>query len=190
MDLQVRLSYFGIENYRSIAKAQFRDLSNVTMLIGPNNEGKSNVLEALNSCLKLLAEGYVFPSSTNETVRIRYGHPKSYEWESDYPISRQAKNPDGHSIFELHFTLTNDEQNEFLKQTGSRLNDVLPIQLKFGPSRFASFKVLKQGKGGTTLSRKAGADQSVCVGESGLRVHTRNSHRCHVDGCGERDRNT
>ena len=89
-------------------------------------------------------------------MRIRFD-PEFYEWESDYPVSRQAQYPEGHSIFELHFVLSDDEQAAFHESTGSKLNDVLPIQLKFGPSRYATFKILKQGRGGKTLSRKATA---------------------------------
>jgi predicted ATP-dependent endonuclease of OLD family len=54
----------------------------------------------------------------------------------------------------LHFSLTDEEQSSFFEMTGSRLNDILPIQLQFGSSPYASFKVLKQGIGGTALSKK------------------------------------
>jgi predicted ATP-dependent endonuclease of OLD family len=51
----MKLTFFSIENYRSIAKAQFKKLSNVAILVGPNNEGKSNVLQALRTCLFLVS---------------------------------------------------------------------------------------------------------------------------------------
>lgn len=148
----MKLTYFSIENYRSISKAAFRDLSNVTILVGPNNEGKSNVLQALHTCLTLLSNEQFLVQRT-ENVRIRYERG-SYDWESDYPINKQAKNPEGHSAFELHFSLTDEEQRAFFDFTASRLNDVLPIKLQFGPSPYASFKVLKQGIGGSALSKK------------------------------------
>jgi predicted ATP-dependent endonuclease of OLD family len=149
---QMKLTYFSIEDYRSIGNAQFQDLMNVIILVGPNNEGKSNILRALNTCLTLLRGDHV--SGSGETVRLRYG-PDSFDWESDYPVQKQVKHPEGETVFELHFQLSQDEQSAFQQQTRSRLNDVLPIQLRLGPSPFASFKVLKQGRGGSALSKKA-----------------------------------
>lgn len=156
----MKLTYFSIENYRSITKAAFRELSNVTILVGPNNEGKSNVLQALHTCLTLLGDDpFLIRRDSKDgapapNVRLRYDR-NSYDWESDYPINKQAKTPEGHSAFELHFLLTDDEQKAFFEVTGSKLNDVLPIQLLFGPSPYASFRVLKQGIGGSALSKKA-----------------------------------
>jgi hypothetical protein len=37
-----------IENYRSIIQAKSFDIRSFTVLIGPNNEGKSNILRAVN----------------------------------------------------------------------------------------------------------------------------------------------
>ncbi|MGJ4949010.1 AAA family ATPase [Bradyrhizobium sp. HKCCYLS20291] len=50
----MRLTYFAIENFRSISCATFNDSANVTSLVGPNNEGKSNILECWKICLELL----------------------------------------------------------------------------------------------------------------------------------------
>ena len=51
---QMKLTYFSIRDYRSIAKAELENLQSAAILIGPNNEGKSNVLLGLNACLSLL----------------------------------------------------------------------------------------------------------------------------------------
>ena len=155
----MKLTYFSIQDFRSIAKAKFEELATVAILIGPNNEGKSNVLRALHSCLTLLADEDMSlrPSTTlggSKVIRVRYDRD-TYDWAADFPVGKQAKSPDGDSVFELHFELTEDEQATFLGQTNSKLNGVLPIQLSFGPSPYASFKVLKQGRGGSALSRKA-----------------------------------
>lgn len=153
----MKLTYFKVENYRSIAKAEFKKLSNVAILVGPNNEGKSNILQALHTCLTLLNEGRFLVrrmlAGSGSSVLTRYDR-RSYDWESDYPVDKQSKNPEGHSIFELNFSLTDEEQKSFFDATRSRLNDVLPIQLQFGSSPYASFRVLKQGIGGSALSKK------------------------------------
>jgi putative ATP-dependent endonuclease of the OLD family len=154
----MKLTFFSIENYRSISKATFSNISNVAILVGPNNEGKSNILQALHTCLRLLNSEQLLvhrirTEGEKETIRLRYERG-SYDWESDYPINKQSKNPED-SSFELHFSLTDDEQKVFFEVTASRLNDILPINLQFGASPYASFKVLKQGRGGSALSKKA-----------------------------------
>lgn len=147
----MKLTYFSIRDYRSITNATLRSLQNSTILIGPNNEGKSNVLQGLNACLTLLRAER--PTKSGDKVQLRYDR-SSFDWGTDYPVRKQITNKTGESIFELHFQLTEQEQKTFYEETGSNLNGVLPIQLSFGPNSYASFKVLKQGRGGITLSEK------------------------------------
>lgn len=146
----MKLTFFSIKNYRSIIDAEL-DLQTATILIGPNNEGKSNVLHGLNTCLNLLSTESILRFSSG--LKIRFDR-NLYEWSVDYPVSRQTKHTNGESIFQLHFQLSPTEKLDFQRVTKSKLNGVLPIELRFGPSLYASFKVLKQGKGGTALSSK------------------------------------
>jgi AAA15 family ATPase/GTPase len=43
----MRLGLFSVKNFRSITSAEKLPLGDFTVLVGPNNEGKSNILEAL-----------------------------------------------------------------------------------------------------------------------------------------------
>ena len=147
----MKLTYFSIQDYRSITKAELEGLQSSTILIGPNNEGKSNVLQGLNACLTLLRTES--PMQVGGKLKLRYGR-ESFDWATDYPVRKQLSNKMGESVFELHFQLSDAEQGAFHDATGSKLNNVLPIQIGFGPSQFATFKVLKQGRGGAALSRK------------------------------------
>jgi len=147
----MKLTYFSIRDYRSIAKAELDNLQTSTILIGPNNEGKSNVLQGLNACLTLLRTER--PIRTGDNLQLRYDKD-SFDWSIDFPIGKQLANRAGESVFELHFQLSAAEQVSFHEATRSKLNDVLPIQIGFGPNSFASFKVLKQGRGGVALTKK------------------------------------
>jgi AAA15 family ATPase/GTPase len=78
----MKLTHFSIRNFRSIGKAEFANLGAVAVLIGPNNEGKSNVLRALHSCLTLLAEEDLVSRPTlaqdgSQVVRVRYDRTRS-----------------------------------------------------------------------------------------------------------------
>lgn len=50
----MQLVAFSVTNYRSITKASKLPFRQKTVLIGPNNEGKSNILRALVTALEFL----------------------------------------------------------------------------------------------------------------------------------------
>jgi hypothetical protein len=147
----MKLTYFSIRDYRSIAKAKLENLQSAAVLIGPNNEGKSNVLLGLNACLNLLRT----PDLRRVDGKIQLVYDReSFDWATDFPISKQLKSKGGESVFQLHFQLSESEKIAFQAATGSKLNSVLPIELSFGAGRFATFRVLKQGRGGVALTKK------------------------------------
>lgn len=150
----MKLAYFSILNYRSIAKAELDGLQSAAVLIGPNNEGKSNVLQGLNACLSVLIRSGSLRTRLDGKVQLVYDR-RSFDWAADFPVSRQLKGAGGESVFQLHFQLSDAEKAAFQAATGSGINSVLPIELRFGAERTATFKVLKQGKGGATLTKKS-----------------------------------
>ena len=50
----MQLVNFSVTNYRSITKAHKINLQNITVLVGRNNEGKSNILMALNVAMETM----------------------------------------------------------------------------------------------------------------------------------------
>jgi len=80
----MQLINFSITNYRSIIKASKLPVSNLTVLIGQNNEGKSNIANALASAILALSN----PSRLRIPHRQRaIDYPESYDWQRDFPIS-------------------------------------------------------------------------------------------------------
>ena len=147
----MKLQYFSIKNYRSIASADVDKLGDSVIFIGPNNEGKSNILQAINTCLTTLTSDR--PIFLKDQVKIRYDK-RHYDWQRDYPIARQEKYVTGESIFQIHFQLSLLERKLFKEITRSSLSDLLPIELRFSQNGFASFKVIKRGPGGPALTKK------------------------------------
>src|SRR5437763_2248990 len=98
----MRLVSFSVQNYRSITTAHKIKVGRSTVILGPNNEGKSNVIRGLITAMRILKSGtrsfasrypveqarraregrYVFRASTYDI----------YEWENDYPVSLQDAN--------------------------------------------------------------------------------------------------
>lgn len=149
----MELVSFSVSNYRSITSAYKLPIRRPTVLIGPNNEGKSNILRAMVASLQFLTTlGGVRLRNDRITSTIR---PRDiYDWSRDFPVSLQSKSPDGETVFDLEFRLSESEVENFQEEIKSSLNGTLPIQLRFsaGETRLV---VLKQGKGGTTLTSKA-----------------------------------
>jgi putative ATP-dependent endonuclease of OLD family len=148
----MELVAFSVMNYRSITKAYRLPIRQSTILIGPNNEGKSNILRALVTSLEFLSR---IGGVRIERGRLRFAERYSefYDWQKDFPISLQSKAPQGETIFNLDFELTDDEIAEFETNVKSKLNGTLPIQLSIGQIR-GNFKVPKKGPGGSALSKK------------------------------------
>lgn len=144
---------FSVSNYRSITSASRLPISNYTILIGPNNEGKSNLLNALHTGMSLIAVNARTPAQPGLLPRrITHGF---YEWDQDFPIGLQETKPRGQSIFRLEFQLNGDEIDEFRREVQSNLNGTLPIELRIGPDHNPTFKVLKKGPGGAALTKKS-----------------------------------
>ena len=84
----MKLTYFSIQDYRSIAKAELENLRAAAILIGPNNEGKSNVLQGLNACLSLLREPDL--RRIDGQIKLLYSR-EVFDWATDFPITKQLK---------------------------------------------------------------------------------------------------
>ena len=50
----MKLNKFSVRNYRSIASQSDINLQSFNVLLGKNNEGKSNLLKALNIAMETL----------------------------------------------------------------------------------------------------------------------------------------
>ena len=136
---RVRLERFSIQKYRSIVAAEKLELRDLTALVGPNNEGKSNILQALVVGVQELSNPRARPQRAYRRRGSR--HVDGYLWERDFPRALQEKG--GASIMDFDFRLSEDEIEEFYSEVGNRLNGALPLRLEFGAERVA-FSVRKQ----------------------------------------------
>ena len=154
----MKLATISVTNYRSIRAAKKLPINDLTVLIGPNNEGKSNILRALATSLTVVASfgsqgSRLYRSRIQGLSRVR---DALYDWERDFPIGLQDAKPDGESKFLLEFDLLPEEVEAFRREVKSNLNGRLPIEVTLG-RRDPGFRVVKRGPGGTALSKKAGA---------------------------------
>jgi putative ATP-dependent endonuclease of OLD family len=155
----VRLVSITIEDFRSITKAHKIHLYPWTVLIGPNNEGKSNILRALVIGMQVLTSGRTSPFEmtrpprTDGTIRT-FVSKRVYDWDTDFPIQKQNKEPQGTSIIQMEFELTSEEVADFKTEIRSNLNGTLPIRISLG-NELATISIAKKGPGAAALTKKA-----------------------------------
>lgn len=150
----MRLLAFSVTNFRSITKAHKISISDTTVLIGKNNEGKSNLLRGLQVAMDLLQRHAYLE---RRGVHRSYGrHNELYEWKRDFPILLQQRKTSLQTIFRLEFLLNEDEIVEFKNEIGSSLNGSLPLELRIGKDNEPDVNLKKPGKNTKTLSSKSG----------------------------------
>lgn len=113
----MKLIDFSVTNFRSITKAHKISLQNLTVLVGRNNEGKSNLLNGLNVAMQTMML---------HAKQVR-SHSQLYNWERDFPVQFQERKSGLESIFRLNFRLNHEENIEFTRVTGIRSNEDIPI---------------------------------------------------------------
>lgn len=169
----VRLIEVTVKNYRSIGSQTKFAVDDLTTLVGPNNEGKSNLLRALDLGMSLIDRWGRLPdrlsreaeiTGTDARMLLMRGRPQSgvnrvgggpaYTWMDDYPISKQEKRGAHPTVLRLKFTLDETERADFWEFTRIKNNGDLPIEITLGKSS-ASFGVLKPGTGAATHRAKA-----------------------------------
>ena len=149
----MRLVSFSVQKYRSITKgARKIALGDYTVLLRPNNEGKSNVLHALNAAMDALRRYRQYSSVAAGVGRSRPASLESYQWDRDFPL--QLKGKSGTSDITLEFELTEAEVGEFRREIKSKLNGHLPVRISIGEGKF-NVSIPKQGKAQAPLNKKA-----------------------------------
>src|SRR5579859_6143647 len=147
----MKLKSFSVERYRSITNAKKIRLDRATVLVRPNNEGKSNLLRALVLGMRVLTRGKQIVQQ-GKIKRVFYRH-HGYNWEHDFPVSLQARHPNGQSVIIFDFELTAEELEEFRRQVKSKITGTLPLKIIIGRN---DVEVLfhKRGKHSAKVSEK------------------------------------
>lgn len=151
----MKLIGFSSKNYRSISTAYKLPLNDYTVIVGPNNEGKSNILKGLGLALNLLTGSKYMRFRRPGTMMYRSNSIErfDYDWDRDYPINLQATEPNGRSEFTCEFELNPEELEEFKKKTKINLNTTLKAKISISKEDI-KFDFLMKGKGKESLNKK------------------------------------
>ncbi|HWB33392.1 MAG TPA: AAA family ATPase [Acidobacteriaceae bacterium] len=158
----MRLVSLTIKNFRSITAAHKLHFGDSTVLIGPNNEGKSNILRALVTALRVLSRASAALRDRGEASSkfkvptfSRIFYRREYSWESDFPIPQRNRSPDGKSEFALEFEFDDAEIAQFKRRIGVQISGRLTIKIALGRD-FGNIMVSKQGPAARELTEKSG----------------------------------
>ncbi|MCK6095905.1 ATP-binding protein [Micrococcus sp. EYE_162] len=166
----MRLTEVTVGNYRSITQKTHFKVTTLTTLVGPNNEGKSNLLRALVLGMTVIRRwAQISPDITSAgrvegpAARHMFRLPHSqrnrlpeyaYVWPEDYPLNKQDSSRALPTVIRLRFQLTTEEIAEFKLQTGITSNGDLPVEIKLD-RRYISLGIVKPGQGATSHQKKA-----------------------------------
>ena len=168
----MKLRSFAVTNYRSIERTGKLSIGDLTVLVGPNNEGKSNILRALTIALEVVSVGQRLRFRNPRTHLLLVSPVSSYDWQADFPSGLQETQPDGRSRFELEFQLTGTDGESFRAATGSDLSAPLRVVIELGRDNTPSFNVRIQGPAKKKLSSKRAEIARFPGRHPGLLLHT------------------
>lgn len=169
----MKLSEVTVSNYRSIVKQTRFAVGDLTTLIGPNNEGKSNLLRALAIGMQIIERWSALPDHLSGKEELtgpdalsfmrsaRYGRVsrqdeevQGYSWARDFPLQKQSAKGAQPTTIRFSFKLDEEEVALYYDLTGIRNNGILPIELKLGRTS-VSLGIVKPGRGAATHRAKA-----------------------------------
>lgn len=145
----MKIKSFSVSNYRSITRAHKIEMHDLTILVGKNNEGKSNIIKALSLSMRILNSHALFSKRHRIPTPLaeRYITNDWYKWVRDFPVESQQKEKGKKSTkFELEFELSDEERKKFNKEVGTRLaTSNFDVTIEIGDNDRAVIKVLKKG---------------------------------------------
>ncbi|WP_157962525.1 ATP-dependent endonuclease [Homoserinimonas sp. OAct 916] len=169
----MKLKEVSVSNYRSIARQTRFAVGDLTTLIGPNNEGKSNLLRALGIGMQLIQRWSALPdrlAGKEELTGIdavsflgRGRMPRSgrseeeahgFNWSRDYPLQKQTIKGAQPTTLRFSFELDDAEVSRLFDATSLRNNGILPIELKLSRGS-VSLGIVKPGRGAASHKAKA-----------------------------------
>lgn len=115
---------YSITNYRSITVAKSIVLNIYSVILGKNNEGKTNVLNAINLAMTTLQNSFhrthIIGNKDSFSPKM-ISRMDLYDFHRDYPVSLQSDEKADPTRLILKFILNEEDKIKFLKSVGSAI---------------------------------------------------------------------
>ena len=123
------LKSFSINKYRSIFRIDKLDVSStLTTIIGKNNQGKSNILKAIN----LVFDTINYVSELSLSKAIPWRREIRYDWNNDFPIQKRNKRNKQDSEISIEIFLDEKEKEELTNELSISLTSLLTVKVIYG----------------------------------------------------------
>lgn len=143
---------FTVKNYRSIVEAHKIMLDDYNVMLGKNNEGKSNILRALSVCLSCINDYRRFRYMVHRDYKM---YNKTYSWENDFPINLRNRRNGRKSIFELELYLDEKELSNFNSNLHTRISvHNISMRIEIGEDNVASVSFPLRGTNSLTSKKE------------------------------------
>ena len=153
----MKLKSIEVHKFRSITVTQRLQLEDgLTVILGPNNEGKSNLLKAIVLAMECLRFVRLSPPTKRQREPGRFRLMRGvYDWETDFPQQLQEKQPNGETKLILEFELNDADKAGFKRACKSTINADLTLEISID-ARSVGIKVKnKRGLGATSINKKS-----------------------------------
>ena len=148
----MKIVSFTVKNYRSIVEAHKIILDNYNVMLGKNNEGKSNILRALSVCLSCINDYRHFKYMAYRDFKI---YNKTYDWENDFPINLRKRKNGRKSIFELELYLDGNELSTFNNNLRTRISvHNISMRIEIGENNTPSVSFPLRGTNSLTKKKE------------------------------------
>lgn len=147
----MKLRTFYVKSYRSIIEATLDNLQQYSVIVGPNNSGKSNLLRAIYISLSIALEGDFQRARRNRQYSYAY-RGENYYWKRDIPVSlKDDKNAS--TTFKLTFEFDDEEKADFKKQFGISLSKSLQMKFQLFSNR-TEYNIIMPGRAKRPMEEK------------------------------------
>lgn len=158
----MKIESISITNYRSITAVKRIPLNDYSVILGKNNEGKTNILNAIRlgvTSLKMKAVMTGFPLKTQTLMQeLRKERDNLYQYDRDFPMSLQSQSNANPTVLVLDFLLNDNEKKDFIKQTGIQNDGKISVKITYknvnGIDNFDIKILKKKGRGATSYKNK------------------------------------
>ncbi len=141
----MQISSFEVCNFRSITENQTISFNKYNVIIGVNNIGKSNLINALVLTLNLIKKASYMKILKGNRRGAIYIDRNQYDRNRDFPLN--IKNGDRKStIFKLAVKLDDEEKNELLSVHNINVRKELKLRFIFSKDNVGKYDVSMRGK--------------------------------------------
>src|SRR5690554_1618043 len=137
--MKMKLTEIRIKNFRSIIDTKVVPINQVTVIVGKNNQGKSNFIKAIDVAFQSLSY-----FSSNGSMRIR--RSAIYDYERDFPLYDKCSSRK--TEISLKLTLSEEESVKLFSIIENKISDYINVIVTIDENSRIEIKFSKRGASG------------------------------------------